>query len=189
MPILLIPLVVLAVLVGGFLLVVLLIPLGIVQRYRVGTSRRKARGCVALGNTIAFAISAALLLATAVVTSLWEPAALPYVAAGFAGGAALGWLGLALSRWEETGDGLYLTPRRWLVLAIVLVVAARMAYGLWRAGHAIAAGLADGAWLARAGVAGSLAAGAVVIGYSLVYSLGVRRRVEGYRKRMAHRSS
>lgn len=179
MPAFLIPLV----LIGTLLLVVLLIPLGIVRRYRVGTSRRKARGCLVTANALSFAISAGLLLATALLTSLWEPRALPYAAAGLAGGALLGGLGLVLSRWEESPEGLYVTPRRWLVTAIVLVVAARIAYGLWRAGRALSAGADDTSWLAAAGIAGSLAAGAVVVGYYLVYWLGVQRRVGRYGRR------
>lgn len=183
MPILLVPFILVAVFLGTLLLIALLFPLGVVQRYRVGTSRRRVRGWLALFNSLSLALSTSLLLATAVLTSLWEPRALPYVAAGLAAGALLGALGLAISRWEETPDGLYVTSKRWLVLSLILVVVARFAYGIWRAASTVLAGAGDDTWLASAGVPGSLAAGALIIGYSLVFWLGVRRRVERYRRR------
>ncbi len=186
MPIVLIPFVLLALLFAILALIAILFPLGVLQRYRVATSRRRAHGCLALANSFAFALSASTLLATAAVTSLWEPRALPYVAAGFGLGGLLGWLGLLISRWEETAEGLYVTGRRWLVLTLILVVVGRFGYGIWRAWNALMVRPGDESWLVAAGVAGSLAAGALIIGYSLIYGLGVRRRVRKYRQRQRH---
>ena len=59
-----------------------------------------------------------------------------------------------------------------IVLAL-LVVVARLLYGLWRIWHAWRAA-PSASWLASAGVAESMAVGAVVVGYYLVYFAGVR---------------
>jgi hypothetical protein len=50
-------------------------------------------------------------------------------------------------------------------------------YGLWRVWHAWRAAGVNDSWLAAAGIAGSMAVGAVVIGYYLIYSVGVRWRL------------
>jgi hypothetical protein len=161
---------------------VLSLPLMIVQRYRVGTARRPARGWIATINLAAIAISATILLLTAALSSPWVPNAIPYTLAGLAGGSILGVLGLALTRWEGT-HALHYTPSRLLVLTITLVVLARLAYGVYRGWRAWGAAT-DSSWLAEAGAAGSMAAGAVVIGYYLVYWAGVRRKVRRHRPAM-----
>lgn len=174
---------ILLVLLGVLALVVVAIPLAMIQRYRIAASRRKARGWLATINVVAFSISGAILVVMSALTSLWEPRALPYVAAGLASGGLLGWFALRLGRWEESPDGLFVTPPRWLVLGILLVVTARIGYGFWRAWATLSAGAGDDSWLAEAGVAGSLAAGAVVLGYFLAFWVGVKRRLGRYRRR------
>jgi hypothetical protein len=77
---------------------------------------------------------------------------------------------------------LHYTPSRALVLAITLVVASRMVYGLWRAWHAWRSAGGDASWLATSGAAGSLAAGAVVLGYYLAYNAGVAWRFKRHRR-------
>ena len=153
-------------LVGGVLAVLVLMPLSLVLRYRAGTARRPARRWVAAINVVAVSVSAMLLLMVAAVTSYWVPV-----------GGFLGLLGLWLSRWEETPRSLHYTPSRALVLAIMLVVAARLAYGLWRSWHAWHAAAGDTSWLVASGAAGSLAAGALVLGYYLTYWAGVWARI------------
>jgi len=164
-------------LVGGVLAVLVLMPLSLVLRYRAGTARRPARRWVAAINVVAVSVSAMLLLMVAAVTSYWVPVALRYALLGLAGGGFLGLLGLWLSRWEETPRSLHYTPSRALVLAIMLVVAARLAYGLWRSWHAWHAAAGDTSWLVASGAAGSLAAGALVLGYYLTYWAGVWARI------------
>jgi hypothetical protein len=159
------------------LALVVLMPLSLVQRYRVGTSRRRARGWVATINFGGMALSAMVLLASAAVTTVWVPDAFTYTAAGLAAGCILGTAGLLLTRWESAQGSLHYTPNRWLVLAITLVVTARLAYGFWRSWQAWRPGLDAGSWFAASGVAGSMAAGAVVLGYYLAYWIGVRRRL------------
>ena len=170
MPLLLVPvLIVLAVLV--------LIPISIIQRFRMGTARRPARGWVAALNLFAVALSAALFAVTALVSSRWIPEAPAYTLAGLGAGAVLGLLGFALTRWEYGPRGrLQYTPNRWLVLGVTGLVAARVLYGFWRSWYAWQGGLESMAWIAASGVSGSMSAGAVVLGYYLTFWAGVHRR-------------
>lgn len=163
------------------LAVIALIPISIVQRYRVGTSRRLARGWVATLNLVTLAFSTVLVLVGAAVTSMWVPDAFTYTLMGVGGGTVLGLLGLVLSRWEATPRALHYTPNRLLVLTITVVVTARLLYGFWRGWHTWQSGLDGGSWLAVSGAAGSMAAGAVVLGYYLTYWAGVRRRIVRWR--------
>jgi len=156
---------------------IVLTPLAIVQRYRLGTTRRRARGWVAAINAAGLALSVVMLLFGAALTSLWIPGALTGAAAGLLAGTLAGLVGLALTRWESSPRGLYYTPNRWLVLAITLVVAARVAFGFWRGWHVWQTTSDYASWAAASGATGSLAAGAVVLGYYLTFWLGVRRRI------------
>jgi hypothetical protein len=159
-------------------LLVLSLPFSIIQRYRMGTSRRLARGWVVTINFFGIVVSVGILLVVALVSTAWIPRAFPYTVVGLMGGCVLGFLGLVLSRWEPSSQALHYTPNRWLVLSITLVVAARLVYGFWR-GWETWRSTPDGtSWLAASGAAGSMAAGAVVLGYYLVYWAGVRRRLK-----------
>ena len=159
---------------------VVLVPVSLVLRYRAGTARRQARGWIAILNLIGLAISTLLFLMGAAIANIWVPFALEYSLLGLLGGFALGIVGLWLSRWEHGPEALHYTPNRWLVLAVTLLVTARILFGLWRSWHswhlASQAGT-DPSLVASFGVAGSLAAGAVVLGYYLSYWLGIRRRL------------
>ena len=154
----------------------ILIPVSLVQRYRVGSARRPARGWLIALNLATVALSTLIFLVMSAVTSTWVPEALRYALMGLAGGCVLGLLGLALTRWEPTARALHYTPNRWLVLAITFVVLLRLLYGFWRGWDVWRASSADASWVVASGVPGSLAAGAVVLGYYLVYWAGVRRR-------------
>ncbi|REJ74505.1 MAG: hypothetical protein DWQ36_20600 [Acidobacteria bacterium] len=77
---------------------------------------------------------------------------MPYTLVGLLVGALLSLLGLWLTRWETTEGVLFLTPNRWLILLLTVLVA-------------------DSA------LAGSLAAAGVLLGYSIGYWFGVRRRL------------
>jgi hypothetical protein len=171
-PLLLVPLVVLL----ALLTALALIPLSLMQRYRLGTSRQRARGWLATINLAGLALSAVLFLLSAGLTTIWVPGAFTYAAGGFAAGLALGIIGLWLTRWDWSADALHYTPNRAIVLGMMLVVAGRIVYGLWRGWESWRAGIHGESWIVHAGVAGSLAAGAVVLGYYLAYWIGVRRR-------------
>lgn len=170
MPLLIVPVLIVLALIA-------LIPVSLVQRYRMGTSRQRARGWLAAVNLVGLTLSSILFLVSAAVTSIWVPDALKYTAAGLATGCILGIVGLALTRWEPGTGYLHYTPNRLLVLAVTLVVTARVLYGFWRGWHTWRAGLHDESWFVVAGVAESMAAGAVVLGYYLAYWIGVRRRI------------
>lgn len=174
MPFLLLGVVLLLPLVFG-----LLLPFSIVQRYRTGTARRMGRRWVASLNVFMLSLSAYLFFIAASFANLWAPNALPYSFAGLACGIVVGLLGLKLTRWEPTAEGLHYTPPRVLVLLITLVVTVRVLYGFWRAWHAWHQSGAGGSWLVHAGAAGSLAMGAGVLGYYFTYWAGVARRVKG----------
>ena len=133
-------------------------------------------------NVVVIAMSLALFLAGALITTQWIPGALTYTLLGLSVGGVLGLIGTALTRWEYIGGKVQYTPNRWLVLAITLVVAVRVAYGFWRGWEAWRASVESMAWVAASGVAGSMSAGAVVLGYYLIFWMGVRRRVRRYQR-------
>jgi hypothetical protein len=170
----LLPLVVLA--------IIALVPISIVQRYRLGTSRQRARGWLAVVNLAGLTLSAIVFLIGAAFTNVWVPHAFRYSVEGLTLGLGLGVVGLWLTRWEHGRDALHYTPNRLLVLSVTLVVTVRIAYGFWRTVHAWHTGVVDETWWGVSGIAGSMAAGAVVLGYYLAYWLGVRRR---YRRHLA----
>ena len=171
MPLLIIPVLVV-------LALIVLVPISIVQRYRVGTSRQRARGWLTALNLGALTLSALLFLVSAAFTNIWVPDALRYTVGGLGAGCLLGIAGLWLTRWEPSLGTLHYTPNRLLVLAITLLVAARVMYGFWRGWESWRAGVSGESWFVAAGVAGSMAAGAIVIGYYLTYWFGVRRRLK-----------
>jgi hypothetical protein len=172
----------LAILLLVIVLGIALIPISIVQRYRVGTSRRQARRWLATVNLAAAAISTGLFVFTAAITAFWVPRALVYTLLGVAAGALLGVIGLLLTRWEPEGELLHFTPNRILVLAIVLAIAGRIGYSIWRSWESWQSGVHGGSWVVRTGAAESLAAGAVVLGYYLAYWWGVRRRLDRHNR-------
>jgi hypothetical protein len=99
-------------------------------------------------------------------------------------GGILGLVGLAMTRWESQSQGLFYTPSRWLALIITLAIAARFVYGWWRATHSGNNAPVDRHWLITAsGTQLSLAVAAGLIGYYLVYSVGVRLRLTRHEQR------
>jgi hypothetical protein len=167
------------ILLGVFIVlaVIALIPFSLIQRFRRGTMRRRAVGWVIALNGAGTFFSALLFLSGAAITTRWIPGTLTYTAAGLAAGCVAGAIGLALTRWDIAGGRLYFTPNRWLVLGITLVVTLRVFYGFYRSYQAWEATLDRVTWVAASGVATSMSAGAIVLGYYLVYWIGVRRRL------------
>lgn len=170
MPLLFVPVLVI-------LAIVALIPIAIVQRYRMGVARQRARAWLATINVIGFGLSGLMFILTAAMTTIWIHGAFAYTIGGLAIGLVLGVAGLGLTRWEPTPAGLYFTPNRGLVLGIMLVVTGRILFGFWRAWHAWAPGVDHASWAAAAGLAKSMAAGGMVLGYYFVYWIGVRARL------------
>ena len=157
------------------LLWALLMPIALWQRYRQGRARRRARRWAVALNAWSLLVSAVVFLAGAWAAGYWVDAALAHAAAGLLAGMLLGCVGLALTRFEASPQGLYFTPNRWLVLALTLVVAARIGYGLYRMEQAWVAD-AHASWLAQQGSV--LAVGGLVLGHYLAYAWGLRRRLQ-----------
>jgi hypothetical protein len=176
-----VPLILLLVLIP--ILVIVMTPFLLIQRYRVGSSRRAASGWMATLGVISMSLSALFFLVTAAFTTVWVPYAFTYSVEGFATGCVIGLFGLLVTRWEPTPRSLHYTPNRWLVLVITFLVAGRVMFGLYRSVMAAQAGLAGSSALAAFGVPQSLAAGGLVIGYYLAYTAGVRWRIRRWQRR------
>jgi hypothetical protein len=164
-----------------FAFMVLMIPLSIVMRYRAGTSRRPARGWMITLNLYAVTISATIFLIGAGFASIWIPRAFSWSLMGLGAGFAAGVIGLLLTRWEVTPHSIHYTPSRILIVSLTLIVMARLFYGLWRAWNAWQTTTDTASWIAQSGAAGSMAAGGVIIGYYVVYWMGLRRRFAWHR--------
>lgn len=170
MPLLLIPLAVLAIV----LLWLLLMPLALWQRYRRGHGRRRAVPWAARVNAWLLTASAALLVLSAWLLAFWVDGALLQAMAGLGGGVVLGIVGLWLTPFEHGPQGMFYAPNRWLVLALTLLVAARIAFGLWHAAQWWRGDAGHVAWLAQQG--SLLAVGGLLLGYYLATSWGIWRR-------------
>jgi hypothetical protein len=166
------------------LVVVALMPLILIQRYRLATARRLARPWIATVTLVSMSFSVIFFVVAAAVMTYWIPNAFSGAAAGLGVGSILGVLGLVLTRWEPAPGTLHYTPNRWLVLILTLVISARVVYGLWRSWVAAQAGLYGTSVVTAFGVPGSLAAGATVLGYYLVYSAGLRWRIRTWQRRV-----
>ena len=165
------------------LLLVALMPLILVQRYRVGTARRQVRPWVVGLNLLLMALSAVLFLAGAAFTSYWVTYAFTGAAVGLAAGGLLGVLGLVATRWEPTAATFHYTPNRWLVLIVTFAVTARVVYGLWRSWTVARAGVTGAPVVLAFGIPESLAVGGMVIGYYLAYAVGLRGRLRKWQRR------
>jgi len=152
--------------------------LSLALRYRAGTARRQARPWVAKLNVWMTSLSTVFFLSFTFLLSFWVGSAFQYALIGIGAGAIIGLLGLALTRWESRPEGLFYTPSRWLAFLIVFAIAARILYGWWHATHSGSNAPGDQHWLITAsGTQLSLAVAAGLIGYYLVYSIGVRLKI------------
>jgi hypothetical protein len=174
----------------GLLIFVLLALAGVVLlslalRYRAGTARRQARRWVASLNVWATCFSAVFFLSFTLLLSFWVGSAFRFALLGISVGGILGLIGLATTRWENQSEGLFYTPNRWLAFIVTLAIAARFIYGWWRATHYGSSIPAHGNqhWLSTAsGTQLSVAVAAGLIGYYLVYSIGVRLRISRHER-------
>lgn len=152
-----------------------LLPLSLWLRWRGGRARRRVQPWAVRLNGWLLAASVPVFLLSAWIAARWWPDALADGAIGLLLGVLVGIVGLWLMRVERDPRGLWVTPNRWLVLALTTLVALRVLAGLWRAWRGIAqAGVATpaaldvGLWT---GVAGLL------IGYGLATAWGLRARL------------
>lgn len=154
---------------GLFALWVVLLPLTITQRYRHGRARRRVQPWAVRINAWLLVVSTLVFLAVAATIGYWVDNALRDAAIGLALGAGVGVLGLRLDRFESTPEGLFRTPNRWLLVALSLLLAARVVMGLWLAWSD---GPATGmwGWVTRGGLLG---VGGVLLGYALATAWGL----------------
>lgn len=175
MPVLLLlPLVV----VGIVALWFVLLPVSLRARYRAGRTRRPARAWLVGANAWLAAVGTAVFLASSWIAGHWIAPALPDACIGLLAGAALGIVGLWLTRFDEDAAGLHYTPSRWMSLLLTLVVAARIAAGLWWT------------WPGTHGVGalrgGSLfGIGGLLLGYAFAYTWTLRARLARRRGTLA----
>lgn len=172
MPLLIVPVLILVLLA----LWLLLLPLSIWQRYRMGKARRKAWPWLVNLNAWLLLVSACVFSASMALTSVWWPGALSYALAGIGAGLLAGILGLWSSRFEATPQGLFYTPNAWLILALTVLVTARIVMGLvevwryWKGRDALA-------MIPVLDHASLFAVAGLLIGYYLSYTWGLRRRL------------
>jgi len=172
MPLLLIPLVLVAVLA----LAVLLYPLGLLQRYRAGVARRRALPWLAGLNAWLLAVSSLLFLGSAWISGHWIAHALRYACCGWLLGVLLGIAGIWATRFEHRPEGAWYTPNRWLVLALTMLLAGRIAMGIWQALWPPAG--VQPPWLRMLADHASLFGMAgVLLGYYLGYAWALRARL------------
>lgn len=150
-----------------------LLPLSLWLRWRGGRARRRLQPWAVRLNAWLLAASVPVFLASAWFATRWWPDALADAAIGLLAGVLVGIVGLWLMRVERDARGLWITPNRWLVLALTTLVALRVLAGLWRAGVQLAqaatpAAVDVGLWT---GVAGLL------LGYGLATAWGLRARL------------
>lgn len=174
MPLLLLPFVLLVLLA----LALLLWPLGLWQRYRAGRSRRRARPGWVSFNAFALLLSSVLFLLGAGIGAIWIDGAASNAGAGLLAGVAIGVAGLWLARLEAGEGRLHYTANAWLVAALVLLVAARIALGAWQAWHRAFEGVpAPVPWPWLADPASLWAMGGLLLGYHLAFAWGLRRQL------------
>ena len=178
------PIILVALLIFVLLTLAGVVLLSLALRYRAGTARRQGRRWVASLNVWMTSFSAVFFLSFTLLLSFWVGSAFRFTVIGMGGGAILGLLGLALTRWESRPEGLFYTPSRWLAFIIVFAITARIVYGWWRATHPGSNAPGDQHWFITAsGMQLSLAIAAGLIGYYLVHSIGVRLRLARYEQR------
>ena len=174
MPLLLIP----ALLLLALAAALALWPLGLWMRYRSGRARRRARPTWVALNVMGLALSASMLLGGAAVAGIWIEGAAWNAALGLLAGALLGIAGLGLARFEAGAGQLHYTANAWLIGALGLLLAARVALAGWQAWHrAFAGGPPSLPWPWLADPASLWAVGAVLLGYHLAFNLGLRRKL------------
>jgi hypothetical protein len=179
-----VPIIVFALLLFVLLALAGVVLLSLALRYRAGTARRQARRWVASLNVWMTSFSAIFFLSFTLLLSIWVGSAFRYALIGLGVGGILGLLGLALTRWESRPEGLFYTPNRWLAFIVVFAIAARVVYGWWHATHSGSNAPNDQHWLTTAsGTQLSLAVAAGLLGYYLVYSIGLRLRLTRHERR------
>ncbi|MFL6515979.1 MAG: hypothetical protein ACJ8M1_13255 [Chthoniobacterales bacterium] len=169
------------------LLLIALVPVLFVVRFRLGIARRRAKPWVAKLNVFVLAVSIGLLLISASILNIWVADAVKSAVIGVAAGGLLSLFGLAATHWERTSEGLFYKPNRWFALLIPLALTTRIIFWIWRGWHVWWHSENVRSWLAGSGTAASLGIGAMVAGYYFGYAIGVWYRVKQLQSRIAAR--
>jgi hypothetical protein len=109
--------------------IIVMVPLiawRIYSRVRRNVGRQKSRAWRHWAGAVLFPLLLLLLAVTAMARPLSEAA----LAAGIVAGAALGFWGLRLTRFERTAEGFFYTPNAYLGIALSLLLIARVLYRL-----------------------------------------------------------
>ena len=160
------------------LFIALMLPLSLLQRYRLGRKRRKVWPWANRLNTLFAWISLLLFLLGAWASNVWLEGALAMAWAGLGSGMLLGLVNIALSRIERSADGVHLTPSAAIVLALVLLVVARIVMGGWQLvehGFDWQARTRDVAWFLRP--SSLFAFGGLLVGHGLAWYLALGARL------------
>ncbi|WP_368564052.1 DUF1453 domain-containing protein [Pseudoxanthomonas sp. UTMC 1351] len=172
MPFLIIPLLLIAMLV----LWLVLLPLSLWQRYRYGKARRMARPWLVTFNAWGLLLSVIVFFVISAISEVWWPASLSYAAAGAGIGVIVGGLGLAITRFDITPQGLFYRPNPWLTLALTLLIAGRIVMGFVQVYRQWPGGEAE-RFLAALDHASLLSVAGLLLGYYLAYAWGLRWRL------------
>jgi hypothetical protein len=178
-----VPLILFALLLFVLLALAGVVLLSLALRYRAGTARRQGRRWVASLNVWLTSFSAVFFLSFTLLVSFWIESASEFALIGMGCGGILGLLGLMMTHWESRSEGIFYTPSRWLVLLVTLAIAARFVYGWWHATHSGSVPSNQHWLMSASGTQLSLAVAAGLIGYYLVYSVGVRLQMELWDRR------
>lgn len=164
---------------------VVLLPLSLFQRYRLGKARRRVHRWVLRLNAILLPLSMLSLLLGAWLAGFWHPAwvgghapAWLHALAGLGAGWMLGLLGLKLTRFEWVEGRLYITPNRWLILGLTVLVAARLlafAWQTWMVWQGRPAALVLGSYALDG--RSLFATAGLLLGYYGAYAMGLLRRM------------
>lgn len=180
MPLLLVPALILLLVA----LVLLLWPLALWQRYRLGKARRRALPWVVALNAWASGVSLPLFVLAAWIGAQWIAGAAANALAGLLAGGLVGLLGLRLARFEREGAQLHVTPHPAIVLGLTVLVAARV---LLAAGQAWHRAWHDAPlplpWPWLADPASLWAMAGLLLGCHAVQAWGLRRRMRALRAR------
>lgn len=173
MPILLLPLLMVA-------LLILLVPLTLWQRWRLGKARKRAVRWQATLHAWLLLLSTVLFVAGAWLGKLWTPDAFVAALAGLGAGVLLGLPGACLARFEvDDRNRLHYTPHAGLVAALLLVVVLRIALGMWQAMAAIHLVPRVPDWAAFAGNRAALfALAGLLLGFAAAHAWALRWRMQ-----------
>src|SRR5690348_2011565 len=142
------------------------------RRFRRLFGRQPVREGRMITRVVILALAGAMLLAVA----LRNPLALAADAGGLVAGAALGWWGLRLTRFERHSDGVHYIPHSWFGIGIGALLIGRLIYRFMvfsPAAQQAAQNTAPLAMYQRSPL--TLALFGLLVGYYVCYYLGVIR--------------